>query len=50
MSEKKNINDATSSIKGNLYQIYVALQTAFTLKEGESLYIEKYGDISTSEI
>lgn len=50
MLEKKNINDATSSIKGNLYQIYVALQTAFTLKEGESLYIEKYGDISTSEI
>jgi hypothetical protein len=43
----KKINDATDSIKGILYQFYIAVEKCFELAEGERVWIEKDGDIST---
>lgn len=45
---KKLSNDATPSISGTIYQICVALERAFLLKEGEKLWIEKFGDVTIS--
>ncbi len=42
----KNVNDATSSIKGNIYQFIVALNDCFELNEGDNLLIEVHGDVS----
>ncbi|WP_237732484.1 hypothetical protein [Bathymodiolus thermophilus thioautotrophic gill symbiont] len=40
-------NDASASIKGSIYQFYVALEECFKLVENESIYIEKYGDVTS---
>lgn len=42
----KAINDATSSIKGDIYQFIIALSDCFDLNEGDHLLIEVHGDVS----
>lgn len=44
----KMVNDATPSLSGTIYQISVALERAFMLQEGQSLWIEKFGDVTIS--
>ena len=38
--------DSTSSIKGVLYQFFVALEQCFKMRKGQAVYIETYGDVS----
>ena len=38
--------DSTSSIKGVLFQFLIALERCFEMQEGQSVYIETYGDVS----
>jgi len=38
--------DSTSPIKGVLFQFLVALERCFEMQEGQSAYIETYGDVS----
>lgn len=38
--------DSTSSIKGILFQFLIALERCFKMQEGQSIYIETYGDVS----
>lgn len=38
--------DSTSSIKGVLFQFLIALERCFKMQEGQSIYIETYGDVS----
>ncbi len=47
--ENKLKHDATDSISGVLYQFYIALDYCFNLKTNETLFIEKYGDITISQ-
>jgi hypothetical protein len=42
----KLAHDATKTIKPIFYQCYVALEKCFDLLENESIYIEKYGDVT----
>lgn len=42
----KLIHDATKTITPIFYQCYVALEKCFDLMENESVYIEKYGDVT----
>ncbi len=44
---KKLSQDSSSSIKGIIFQFYHALGHCFELLEDQSLYIERYGDLST---
>jgi hypothetical protein len=46
MSDTKLENDASDSIGGIIYQFYIALDKCFELIEGESVFIEKDGDVS----
>ncbi|CAH5426854.1 hypothetical protein [Enterobacter cloacae] len=41
-------NNASESTEGHIYQIYTALLYCKDLLKGESLYFEKYGDITIS--
>ncbi len=41
-------HNASASIRGTIYQFYVALEKCFGLLEGKSIYIEKYGDVTSS--
>lgn len=38
--------DSTLSIKGILFQFLIALERCFEMQEGQSVYIETYGDVS----
>lgn len=38
--------DSTSSVKGVLFQFLIALERCFDMQEGQSVYIETYGDVS----
>lgn len=42
----KQSNNSTPTVKGFIYQFLVALRKCFELEEGESVYIETFGDIS----
>ncbi|KAA6326659.1 hypothetical protein EZS27_024268 [termite gut metagenome] len=42
----KQPNNATATVKGIIYQFLVALKKCFELQEGESVYIETFGDVS----
>jgi len=43
---KKLSFDSTPSIKGVLFQFLIALERCFEMQEGQSVYIETYGDVS----
>lgn len=47
MAKNKLGFDASESVEGIIYQFYVALERCFNLKENESLYVEREGDVST---
>ncbi|NCD00414.1 MAG: hypothetical protein EOL95_12045 [Bacteroidia bacterium] len=46
MVSEKLHHDATETIRPIFYQCYVALEKCFNLLENESVYIEKYGDVT----
>ena len=38
--------DSTSTIKGIIFHFLVALERCFEMQEGQSVYIERFGDVS----
>ena len=42
------INDSTKTFKPIIYQFLVALEKCFQMQYGESIWIEKYGDVTSS--
>ncbi len=46
MAEIKLVNDVSESIGAIIYQFYIALDKCFELDAGESVFIEKFGDVS----
>jgi len=49
MTKSKLSNDASSSLKGTLYQLYVAVEKCFGMISGQKVIIERYGDVTVSE-
>lgn len=41
-------HDATASLKGNIYQFHLIVDLCFGLTGGQTLYIERFGDIAIS--
>lgn len=48
MSEKLK-HDSTATFKPIIYQFIIALEKCFEMVEGESVFIEKYGDVTISD-
>lgn len=48
MTDIKLPNNATDSIKGVIYQFYIALDYCFALRKGERIFVERFGDITIS--
>ncbi len=44
----KLANNASSSVRGIIYQFYIALHRCFEMGSGQKLYIEQYGDVTVS--
>lgn len=42
------INDSTKTFKSIIYQFLIALEKCFEMQDDESIWIEKYGDITSS--
>ena len=49
MSTSKQLNDASASAKGTIYQIYVAVDKCVEMVAGQKVLIEKLGDVTVSE-
>lgn len=49
MTESKLSNDASASVKGTLYQLYVAVEKCFGMTSGQKLIVERYGDVTVGE-
>lgn len=49
MTKSKLSNDASASVKGTLYQLYVAVEKCFGMISGQKIIIERYGDVTVSE-
>lgn len=50
MQDQKVANDATASLAGSIFQFCIALNQCFHLGKSESLWIERFGDVTTSDI
>jgi len=48
MRDNKLANDASESIGAIIYQFYIALDKCFELEPTESVFVEKFGDVSNS--
>src|SRR6266478_4853207 len=48
MPPSKIANDATDSVVGAIYQLYVAVEACFQMTSGQQVIIERYGDVSVS--
>ena len=42
------INDSTKTFKPIIYQFLIALEKCFEMQDEESIWIEKYGDVTSS--
>lgn len=42
------INDSTKTFKPIIYQFLIALEKCFEMQDNESIWIEKYGDVTSS--
>ena len=42
------INDSTKTFKPIIYQFLIALEKCFEMQDDESIWIEKYGDVTSS--
>ena len=49
MTESKLSNDASASVKGTLYQLYVAVEKCFGMISGQKIIVERYGDVTVSD-
>lgn len=46
--EQRQTNDSSESLKGSIYQFYHVVKFCSSLREGQRIYIEKFGDITIS--
>jgi hypothetical protein len=49
MSNQPLVHDATASTKGTVYQFYVAVQKCFEMTSGQTVLIERYGDVTIDD-
>lgn len=48
MSGKPLTNDASASTKGTVYHLYTTVLKCFDMDKGQTVYIERFGDVTTS--
>ena len=48
MMSENLINDSTKTFKPIIYQFLIALEKCFEMQDDESIWIEKYGDVTSS--
>jgi hypothetical protein len=48
MAEKPLANDASASTKGTVYHLYTTVLKCFQMDKGQTVYVERFGDITTS--